>query len=494
MDHQTRRQITTTVTDILKTADLNSVTEKHVRDLTADKLRLDLSDLPHKILIRQIVESFLLDENNVVSPSDNGQFGDDVVETKPVVADSCRVICKLSQKRDVAVRCSGGKTVVSIREFFGKDGKQILSPKWISLSPDQWSTFRKNIPAIEEAITKIESRLRPQVEKTQTDADKSESVRHQNDFRRDTGKQVSNGSTVSSTPRRQAPTDIVRFDGKNYQLWAEHMESYLNHLKVGYVLSEPCPSAARVADWEIAETLTVIDKWIDDDRVCRQNIISTLCDNMFSHYSKKAGLARDLWEELKVIYLYEEHGAKISLVKKYIEFQIVEEKPIFDQVQELNHIADSLIAAGMYVEEKLHVNVIISKLPPSWKPYSIDLMKEDYLPVWMLMNQLKAEEEFRQTGNRTEAPRSRRASPVFNHAKKVGPHRIPMKRPGTSREMDHERRVRFCNICKKNNHLPEQCFFRDSSWKDTSVETNNVMSANFVAEGVKEEAAEPSNS
>ncbi|KAK9733925.1 hypothetical protein RND81_04G101500 [Saponaria officinalis] len=64
------------------------------------------------------------------------------------------------KKRDVAVRCSGGKTVVSIREFFYKDGKQVLSPKWINLSPDQWSTFRKNIPVIEEAITKIGSRLR----------------------------------------------------------------------------------------------------------------------------------------------------------------------------------------------------------------------------------------------------------------------------------------------------------------------------------------------
>ncbi|KAL9234554.1 hypothetical protein vseg_009413 [Gypsophila vaccaria] len=515
MDEETRRQISDTVSDILKNSDLNSLTEKHVRSLTADKLRMDLSELPHKILVRQIVESFLLHDTSAVGlPPDNDHFNQDNVDTDPVVSDSCRVICKLSQNRDVAVRCSGGEHEVSIRNFFWKDGKHTLSHKWFSLSSDQWSTFRQNIPAIEEAIIKVESTLRPQVEKTEADAEKSDSVRHQNGFRlaaaepvptngthqpgrMNTGKQVSNGSSVSSTPPRLVPIAIDRFDGKNYQQWADRMESYLNHLKVGYVLSDPCPSAVRIADWELAETLKAIDKWIDDDRICRQTIVNTLCDTMFSHYSKRKGSARDLWEELKVIYLYEEHGAKISLVKKYIEFQIVEEKSIFDQVQELNHIADDLIAAGMYVEEKFHANVIISKLPSSWKPFSIDLLKEDYLPVWMLMNQLKAEEEYRQTGNRTEAPFSRRASPVFNPAKKHGPHRIPMKRPGVptaNRGVDREKRARFCNICKKNGHFPEQCFFRDSSRNDTKVETNNGVSADVVAKEVKDEPAEPSNS
>ncbi|XP_074263407.1 uncharacterized protein LOC141586169 [Silene latifolia] len=507
-------QIRNTVIDILNSSDLDSVTEQHVRNLAADKLNLDLSDLPHKILIRQIIESFLLQHDPAVATDTALVPPEEEIDVKPVIADSCRVICKLSQKRDVSVRTSGGKTVVSIGESFFKDGKQILTPKWIGLSADQWSIFRKSIPDIEEAITKVESRLRRRDEKRQADADISENVPHSNGFRQataepmlkigtrhrpgfmDGGKQVGNGSRVPSTSHRLVPIDLVRFDGKNYQQWVDHMESYLTHLKVRYVLSDPCPSAAEIADWELSETLSAIEKWRDDDHICRQNIINTLCDNLYSHYSKKRGSARDLWEELKVTYLYEEYGAKVSLVKKYIEFQIVEEKSVFEQVQELHHIADSLIASGMYVEEKLHVNVIISKLPPSWKPFSVELMKEDYLPVWMLMNELKDEEEYRQNGNKNEGLRPRLASPVFPPAKKLGPERIPMKRPGMHTaypEIDRER-VRFCNICKKKGHFPEQCWFRNSGCKDNTVETDSVISDNVVAEGVNDVAAGQSNS
>ena len=292
-------------------------------------------------------------------------------------------------------------------------------------------------------------------------------------------------STVGSVPQGVVPIGIIRFDGKNYLQWVDRMESYLNQLKIAYVLSDPCPSTAGVIDRELGQTVSAIRKWTDDDHICRQNILNSLCDNLFGFYSKKSGTARDLWEELKLTYLNEEYGAKVSLVKKYIEFQMVEENSLFEQVQKLHEIADSLIASGMYIEEKFHVNVIISKLPPSWKPFSVQLMKEDYLPVWMLMNLLKAEEGTREKGDGGEAILPRPEVPISLPDKRLGPQRIPMKKPGVppaNHEPDRDRRVKFCTVCKKKGHLAEQCWFRKCEGKDTPPSENgNAGSIHIVA-------------
>ncbi|KMT20291.1 hypothetical protein BVRB_1g002940 [Beta vulgaris subsp. vulgaris] len=521
MDSQISDKIKLTVTDILNSSDIDSITEKQVRHLVSQKLNLDLSDLPYKILVRQIIESFLLSipdnyQNDDVLPTSMNVAQKETVvkeeqENNPVV-HSCRVICKLSQKRDVAVRSSGGRKVVSIREESWKDGKVMPVPKF-SLFPDQWSIFRESFPTIEEAIAKVESRLRSELETKQADAKHHISANRSKQnggghsgaepIRKDgahnrlvaTRGRTEDASVVASAPQRLVPIEIIRFDCKNYQQWEDRMEQYLNQLKVSYVLSEPCPSAVGVVDRELSQTLSAVERWMDDDHICRQNILNSLCDNLLRHFSKKSGTARDLWEELKLIYLHEEHGANVSLVKKYTEFQIIEEKSIFEQVHEFNQIADALIASGMYVEEKFHVNVIISKLPPSWKPYSILLMKEDHLPVWMLMNHLKAEEESCHKGNKGDALVSRADLPVFQPSKKFGPQRFPMKRPGVphvNHELDQDKKVKFCSICKKKGHNPEQCWFRKPEGKDNTNEKDSVTSANVVAGDHVDDAANSS--
>nr|GME21141.1 uncharacterized LOC107760831 [Ipomoea batatas] len=55
-----RRKIEDTVIDILRTADLETATELSIRADAAVRLGCDLSSLPHKRLIRDIIESFLL--------------------------------------------------------------------------------------------------------------------------------------------------------------------------------------------------------------------------------------------------------------------------------------------------------------------------------------------------------------------------------------------------------------------------------------------------
>ncbi|MBA0794286.1 hypothetical protein Gohar_018634 [Gossypium harknessii] len=63
----------------------------------------------------------------------------------------------MSDKRRVTLQDFRGKTLISIREYYKKDGKELPSSKGISLTEEQWSTLRKNIPNIEKAVRKMES-------------------------------------------------------------------------------------------------------------------------------------------------------------------------------------------------------------------------------------------------------------------------------------------------------------------------------------------------
>ncbi|KAJ1413764.1 Transcriptional coactivator p15 [Sesbania bispinosa] len=390
MEAETRRKIEEMVLDILKKSNIEETTELSVRIAASERLGIDLSDPESKQLVRTVVESYLLTAAAEEKPPEESQSREAV---KPKKEDSERVICQLSNRRNVVVRDFKGTALVSIREYYHKDGKQLPGPKGINLSADQWSTFKKSVPAIEEAITRMEGRMGSELNGEKNG-------------------EVSN-SVVDVAPLEPVPIEIIRFDGKNYEFWAQQMELLLKQIKIEYVLTEPCPNATLGEDATAAAKASE-KRWVHDDLMCRRNILSHLSDHLFNQYANRKMSAKELWEELKFVYQFEEYGTKRSQVKKYIEFQMVDEKAVVEQIQEFNSIADSIVAAGMSIEENFHVCVIISKLPLSWKDFCIKLMHEEYLPFWKLMERIRIEEETRngvkQVGEPSNGYRFRQAN------------------------------------------------------------------------------------
>lgn len=107
---ETKHKIELAVTHFLhSTPDIDSLTEQHVRSLVSDNLGIDLSGLPHKILVRHLIQSFLLSlpadsaADGEVLPAEEvvngGGSGGALVgassEVKRSSDDSCRVICKV---------------------------------------------------------------------------------------------------------------------------------------------------------------------------------------------------------------------------------------------------------------------------------------------------------------------------------------------------------------------------------------------------------------
>ncbi|KAI7990061.1 RNA polymerase II transcriptional coactivator KELP [Camellia lanceoleosa] len=176
MEPETQHRIEETVLEILKSSNMDETTEYKVREMASEKLGLDLSASDRKRFVRQIVESYLTEQQskpeseqpeNEEPAEEEEEEGDDDDDqrkrkrggAKEYDDDGDLIICRLSQKRKVTIQDFRGKTLVSMREYFRKDGKDLPTAKGISLTAEQWSIFKKNVPAIEKAIQKMESRL-----------------------------------------------------------------------------------------------------------------------------------------------------------------------------------------------------------------------------------------------------------------------------------------------------------------------------------------------
>ncbi|KAL3738344.1 hypothetical protein ACJRO7_019812 [Eucalyptus globulus] len=172
MDSDVGRRIGTTVREVLEESDMSNTTEYKVRKLASERLGMDLSQPKYKAIVRQVVESFLeeqkaREEQNAMGKEEGEEQEEQEEEEEETgkksggdaeyTEDGDLIICKLSEKRKVTMQEFRGKPLLSIREYFKKGGKEFPTSKGISLTEEQWSVLRKNVPAVEKAIKKLES-------------------------------------------------------------------------------------------------------------------------------------------------------------------------------------------------------------------------------------------------------------------------------------------------------------------------------------------------
>lgn len=171
IDPEIKQKIEEAVLEILNTVDMEETTEFKVRSMAAEKLGLDLSVPERKRFVRHVVESFLLSKKDQeqgeheqeeakeieeVEEEAEGEEEEEGKKKREFDEAGDLIICRLSNKRRVTVQEFKGKTLVSIREYYDKDGKELPSSKGISLTPEQWEAFCKAVPKIEDAIKQLE--------------------------------------------------------------------------------------------------------------------------------------------------------------------------------------------------------------------------------------------------------------------------------------------------------------------------------------------------
>ncbi|TVU03291.1 hypothetical protein EJB05_17270 [Eragrostis curvula] len=177
MDEETKKKVEATVLDILR----DSVSERKVRAAAAERLGIDLSAPDRKLFVRGVFEGYLRslptqeEEDGEEAEKQGGAVGDGKGEPgkkqdedekgsgggKKEHDDSgdlilCRGLrVQLATNRRVTLSEFRGKKLVSIRESYLKDGKELPTSKGISLTAEQWEAFRDAVPAIEDAINKL---------------------------------------------------------------------------------------------------------------------------------------------------------------------------------------------------------------------------------------------------------------------------------------------------------------------------------------------------
>ncbi|KAJ9565836.1 hypothetical protein OSB04_001802 [Centaurea solstitialis] len=217
-------------------------------------------------------------------------------------------------------------------------------------------------------------------------------------------------SELPSENLRLMNQDIVkldRFDGQNYTRWVEKVKFLLMFLKLYYILDpnlppipeNPIPAEGQQPDQRAISDLEkqrLLRK--EAEALCLGHIKNTLTDRLFDLYSPITD-PRELWKALEQKYKTHEEGK--YLVFKYLEFQMVDDKPIMEQVHELQVLVNKLNALSIPIVELFQVGAIIAKLPPSWKDFSKRMMhKSEDFSLDDLLKHLLIEEETRNRDKR----------------------------------------------------------------------------------------------
>uniref|UniRef100_A0A2N9FSN7 Retrovirus-related Pol polyprotein from transposon TNT 1-94-like beta-barrel domain-containing protein n=1 Tax=Fagus sylvatica TaxID=28930 RepID=A0A2N9FSN7_FAGSY len=154
------------------------------------------------------------------------------------------------------------------------------------------------------------------------------------------------------------------FDGNYYKRWSERMLFYLESIHVDFVLFND-----RVPDDVLEPTRsTSIRTYEKANRTCRGHILHYLSNSLFDIYCGYNS-AKEIWDALKKKYSMEDAGFKKYVVGRFLDYKMVDEKPIMDQVHEYQHIVLEILAEGMKIDEAFQAAALIEKLPPSWKDY-----------------------------------------------------------------------------------------------------------------------------
>nr|KAJ0206348.1 hypothetical protein LSAT_V11C500291260 [Lactuca sativa] len=117
----------------------------------------------------------------------------------------------------------------------------------------------------------------------------------------------------------------------------------------------------------------------ESEELCVVHVKNSLSDCLYDLYASVKD-PRELWGALELKYMTHEEGTNKYLVSKYLEFQMADDKPIMEQMHELQVMVNKLNVLSISILELFQVSVMIAKLPPSWKDFSKRMMHkfEDY--------------------------------------------------------------------------------------------------------------------
>ena len=172
---------------------------------------------------------------------------------------------------------------------------------------------------------------------------------------------MTNGESAKDMTSKFAKLD--KFEGQDFRRWQKKMHFLLTTLKVVYVLSTPMPEEIEN---ETIEQTRQRCKWENDDYICRGHILNGMSDSLFDVYQSVES-AKELWDSLESKYMAEDASSKKFLVSNFMNYKMVDSRPVMEQYNELLRILGQFVQHNLKMDESISVYGVIDKLPPSWK-------------------------------------------------------------------------------------------------------------------------------
>jgi hypothetical protein len=143
---------------------------------------------------------------------------------------------------------------------------------------------------------------------------------------------MTNGESAKEMTSKFAKLD--KFEGQDFRRWQKKMHFLLTTLKVVYVLTTPMPD---VIENETVEQTRNRCKWENDDYICRGHILNGMSDSLFDVYQNVES-AKELWDSLESKYMAEDASSKKFLVSNFMNYKMVDSRPVMEQYNELLRI------------------------------------------------------------------------------------------------------------------------------------------------------------
>lgn len=206
--------------------------------------------------------------------------------------------------------------------------------------------------------------------------------------------ELTNGPPPGSSEIRFVPVSSNlmpdKFDGKkSFKSWQKKMQFFLHNLNLTKYLTEVKPVVSP--DNTDPRILVSVEAWVHGDYTCKGHILHCLVEELYDVYCE-VNTSKCLWETLERKYKVFNVGSGKFATATFLNYKMVDSRPIMEQVHELQLIFQGIADEGMKVCETFTVNSIVEKLPPSWGDFKNYLeFKQKSLSLQNLVSRLQNE-------------------------------------------------------------------------------------------------------